>query len=55
MDKSRYLKIDHVSEINILIETLQYYKNTNKNKHILDENLDDMISVCLELQRMFFK
>ena len=55
MSKSRYLKIDHVSEVNILIETLQYYKNNNKNKNILDENIDDLLSVCLELQKLFFK
>ena len=55
MDKNRYLKIDHVSEINIIIETMQYYKHNNKNKPILDEDLDVLLSVCLELQKLFCK
>ena len=55
MDKNRYLKIDHVSEINIIIETMQYYKHNNMNKPILDEDLDVLLSVCLELQKLFCK
>ena len=55
MSKSRYLKIDHVSEINIIIETMQYYKHNNKNKPILDEDLDVLLSGCLELQKLFCK
>ena len=51
MGKIEHLKIKMISEINILIEVLSYYKHNCKNKIILEENIDRLLSKCAELQR----
>jgi len=51
MSKIEHLRIKMISEINILIEVLSYYKHNCKNKIILEENIDSLLSKCAELQR----
>ena len=50
MSKIEHLRIKMISEINILIEVLSYYKRNCKNKIILEENIDRLISKCADLQ-----
>tara|TARA_R100000655_G_scaffold109928_1_gene166391 strand:- start:1604 stop:1771 length:168 start_codon:yes stop_codon:yes gene_type:complete len=48
------LKFDSVSEVNILIEVLKHYKHCqNKNDIILPNNIDKMLDVLLEVQKLF--
>jgi len=51
--KTKVIKIDHVSEINILIEVLNHYKNC-RSKH-LDLKVDKLLDVCLQMQKMFME
>ena len=50
MSKIEHLRIRMISEINILIEVLSYYKHNCKNKIILEENIDGLLSKCAEVQ-----
>ena len=50
MSKIEHLRIRTISEINILIEVLSYYKHNCKNKIILEENIDGLLSKCAEVQ-----
>lgn len=50
MSKIEHLRIKMISEINILIEVLSYYKRNCKNKIILEENIDRLLSKCADLQ-----
>ncbi len=51
MSNIEHLRIKMISEINILIEVLSYYKHNCKNKIILEENIDSLLSKCAEVQR----
>ena len=46
ISKIEHLRIKMISEINILIEVLSYYKHNCKNKIILEENIDSLLSKC---------
>ena len=50
MSKIEHLRIKMISEINILIEVLSYYKRNCKNKIILEENIDRLLAKCADLQ-----
>ena len=50
MSKIEHLRIKMISEINILIEVLSYYKRNCRNKIILEENIDRLLSKCADLQ-----
>tara|TARA_R110002020_G_scaffold80149_5_gene200142 strand:+ start:4312 stop:4482 length:171 start_codon:yes stop_codon:yes gene_type:complete len=50
MSNKENLRIKKISEINVLIEVLTFYKYNNKRKIILEENIDALLSKCAELQ-----
>jgi len=50
MSNKENLRINKISEINVLIEVLTFYKYNNKRKIILEENIDALLSKCAELQ-----
>ena len=47
----KIIKFEHVSEVNILIEVLKHYKHCKAKQLNLD--VDKMLDVCIELQKMF--
>ena len=50
------IKFDHISEINILIEAINHYKNCKKNQKIINmNNIDKILDVILQVQKMMFK
>ena len=47
------MKIDNITEANLLIEVLSNYKMIKGNKMFSNEQVDDMLKIVYKIQKMF--
>ena len=55
MKKTRAIKFEHVSEVNVLIEVLHHYKHCKKFRLDINQQVDLLLDTLYESQKMFMQ